>query len=197
MVMRKFEELSPMEKMVFKQVKEELSSLKKIEHSIEDTIEKLDQLKELRLEKGEVINETCKRFGFKVQEVPLVEGGPYKLIAHNDPNVSGVMFTEHRDEYVMGMDMSSAKDYSVVNTLSEVNIVQVQPLLSITLDNEETVPKVIYKGKEITHKQSVSFEWETKTDVFMGGLTYAIEHINGDGKQPVSNKIERRLRGHI
>ncbi|USK43734.1 hypothetical protein [Cytobacillus oceanisediminis] len=71
-----------------------------------------------------------------------------------------------------------------------------EPLLSITLDNEEAVPKVIYQGKEITHKQSVSFEWETDTCI-PGGLTYSIEHIDGDGKQPVSNKIERRLRGHI
>jgi len=67
-------------------------------------------------------------------------------------------------------------------------------LLTIELESETSVPKVFYKGEEITDKVSVSFDWETDTDV-MGGLSYAIEHRE-KGSYPVSNRIERRVKGH-
>lgn len=50
-----------------------------------------------------------------------------------------------------------------------------KPLLVIELQDESSVPKVIYKGEEIKHKQNVFFDWDTGNSV-TGGLTYAIEH---------------------
>ncbi|UOQ85683.1 hypothetical protein [Gracilibacillus salinarum] len=55
------------------------------------------------------------------------------------------------------------------------------PLLTIELVNEESVPKVFYEGEKITKKIRVSFDWETETDEF-GGTRYNIEHyVTGHG----------------
>lgn len=72
-----------------------------------------------------------------------------------------------------------------------------KPLLVIELQDESSVPKVFYKGKEIELKKHIRFEWDTKDAVSLGGLTYAIEHYeNEDMRQPVLNGIERRLGDH-
>ena len=73
---------------------------------------------------------------------------------------------------------------------------QEQSLLSITLQDESTAPKVIYKGEEIIGKQSIQFDWETSDAVSMGGLTYSIEHAETGKGYPATNRIERRVRGH-
>lgn len=49
-------------------------------------------------------------------------------------------------------------------------------LLVIELENETAVPKVIYKGEEITKKVSVAFDWETETDVTKGSMNLDIEY---------------------
>ncbi|GGN59393.1 hypothetical protein [Oceanobacillus indicireducens] len=68
-------------------------------------------------------------------------------------------------------------------------------LLVIELQDETSVPKVFYKGKEIEYKKNVFFDWDTDTSI-PGGLTYAIEHIELGDKYPTVNKIERRVKGH-
>ncbi|GIN74018.1 hypothetical protein J14TS2_44930 [Bacillus sp. J14TS2] len=70
-------------------------------------------------------------------------------------------------------------------------------LLVIELQDENSVPKVFYKGEEIHLKTNITFDWETTTaDPSKGGLTYAIEHYE-HGKVPtVLNRIERRVNGH-
>lgn len=72
-----------------------------------------------------------------------------------------------------------------------------EPLLTIELQDETSVPKVFYKGEEIHLKTNIIFDWETTTaDPSEGGLTYAIEHYE-HGKVPtVLNRIERRVKGH-
>ncbi|WP_054859127.1 hypothetical protein [Gracilibacillus sp. JCM 18860] len=70
-----------------------------------------------------------------------------------------------------------------------------KPLLTIELQDETSVPKVFYKGKEVTHKQNVFLEWNTDTEI-MGGLTYSIEHADLDKGYPVTNRIERKVKGH-
>lgn len=68
-------------------------------------------------------------------------------------------------------------------------------LLTIELQDESSVPKVFYKGEEIQYKRNIFFDWDTDTDEY-GGLSYAIEHAEMDGKLPVINRIERRVKGH-
>lgn len=69
-----------------------------------------------------------------------------------------------------------------------------QPLLTIELQDETSVPKVFYKGEEIKCKKHVYFDWDTNTDV-LGGLSYVIEHAENNN-YPVVNRIERRVKGH-
>lgn len=59
----------------------------------------------------------------------------------------------------------------------------IKPLLTIELQDEDSVPKVIYNGEEITGKVRVSFDWETKTEV-IGGTRYNIEHLDNSHKDP-------------
>lgn len=68
-------------------------------------------------------------------------------------------------------------------------------LLVIELKDETSAPKVFYKGEEIELKQNVFFDWDTDTDV-MGGLSYAIEHVVIGKGYPITNRIERRVKGH-
>jgi hypothetical protein len=71
-------------------------------------------------------------------------------------------------------------------------------LLVIELENEDAVPKVFYKGEEITDKVHVGFDWSTQTDKpHDGGLTYSIKHVDRNGSYPASNLIERRINGHV
>ncbi|MEK4827836.1 hypothetical protein NSS71_25420 [Niallia sp. FSL W8-0951] len=67
-----------------------------------------------------------------------------------------------------------------------------QSLLQITLDEENGVPKVFYKGEEIKLNREIFFHWESDKAI-AGGLTYSIEHV-----EPglVVNRIERRVKGH-
>lgn len=71
-----------------------------------------------------------------------------------------------------------------------------EPLLTIELQNESSVPKVIYKGVEIKFKANVSFDWETSDAYSRGGLSYAIEHFERQEGQVTSNRIERRINDH-
>ncbi|MEK4148929.1 hypothetical protein NST02_17860 [Robertmurraya sp. FSL W8-0741] len=68
------------------------------------------------------------------------------------------------------------------------------PLLVIELENESSVPKIIFKGKEVEEKREILFHWETDTSI-PGGLTYAIEHAEKENCF-ATNRIERRVKGH-
>lgn len=82
----------------------------------------------------------------------------------------------------IGLDLATSKDMT--------------SLLVIELQDESSVPKVLYKGKEIKLKAHVLFEWDTSDERSPGGLTYAIEHYE-EGSNPVTcNRIERRTGDH-
>ena len=72
---------------------------------------------------------------------------------------------------------------------------QIVPLLTIELQDESSVPKVIYKGEEVKGKRNIFFDWDTDT-YNSGGLTYAIEHIDSKDEKPGITRIERRVKGH-
>lgn len=58
-----------------------------------------------------------------------------------------------------------------------------QPLLTIELEDETSVPKVFYKGKELTAKTSINFEWITKgVHPGIGGLDFKVAHYDKDIK---------------
>lgn len=62
-------------------------------------------------------------------------------------------------------------------TLKTIQSKEQEPLLVIELDNETAVPKVFYKGKEITGKVRVSFDWATKDrEPNSGGTKFNVEY---------------------
>ena len=66
-----------------------------------------------------------------------------------------------------------------------------KPLLTIELDEIDSVPKVIYKGEEIKGKVRVAFEWETDSEVMELGSPYIdIEYcVNNPNERPYTKSI--------
>lgn len=92
--------------------------------------------------------------------------------------------------------MSNVNGEELTRTIEQMKgAIRKGNLLVIELKDETSVPKVFYKGEEIELKQNISFDWDTDTE-FMGGLSYAIEHRVKDIGYPVTNIIERRVKGH-
>lgn len=58
-----------------------------------------------------------------------------------------------------------------------------KPLLTIELEDMNSVPVVKYKGEELGHKTYVKFDWERKTDKSFGGVEFDIEHHVSKAKQ--------------
>lgn len=71
-----------------------------------------------------------------------------------------------------------------------------QPLLTIELQDESSVPVVFYKGEEIKLKVNVLFEWDTADAYDEGGLTYSFEHYERDREKITVNRVERRTGKH-
>lgn len=67
------------------------------------------------------------------------------------------------------------------------------PLLTIKLENENSVPEVTYKGSEVKYKKNIQFDWDTSDAFDPAGLTYVIENYWSDG---TLNKLERRKGFH-
>ncbi|MCM3792494.1 hypothetical protein M3690_04205 [Priestia megaterium] len=63
-------------------------------------------------------------------------------------------------------------------------------LLTIELDNLDSVPKVFYKGEEITDKARIDFSWKTQGDRFVFSPYINIEQmITTDKGKPVFKHI--------
>jgi NMD protein affecting ribosome stability and mRNA decay len=79
-----------------------------------------------------------------------------------------------------GIDNALEKDYTKITLKVDDTIVdeiidhQDTTLLQIKLDTITSVPRVFYKGEEITKKMRVSFDWETRRD---GDKTPTFIHI--------------------
>lgn len=72
--------------------------------------------------------------------------------------------------------------------------VQESNFLTIELQDKTSVPKVFYKGEEITSKVKVQFDWETRTES-VGGCKIHIEHYE-DGKEGGAKEISSRTIVH-
>ncbi|MEC3659225.1 hypothetical protein ABEY13_06390 [Bacillus velezensis] len=58
-------------------------------------------------------------------------------------------------------------------------------LLTIELTDEQSVPRIIYKGEEITNRIAVDFEWRTKDADQCGSTYYRIKHTKDIAGAPV------------
>ena len=63
-------------------------------------------------------------------------------------------------------------------------------LLTIELQDETSVPKVFYKGKEVTKKVSINFDWTTATDE-PSKLSYGITNYDFVKGKRVLSKLQR------
>ncbi len=62
---------------------------------------------------------------------------------------------------------------------------QTTNLLTIELTDEQSIPRVIYKGEEITGRIAVDFEWRTKDADQCGSTYYRIKHTKDSAGAPV------------
>ncbi|MED5047661.1 oxidoreductase [Bacillus siamensis] len=58
-------------------------------------------------------------------------------------------------------------------------------LLTIELTDEQSMPRIIYKGEEITGRIAVDFEWRTKDADQCGSTYYHIKHTKDSAGAPV------------
>lgn len=58
-------------------------------------------------------------------------------------------------------------------------------LLTIELTDEQSLPRIIYKGEEITGRIAVDFEWRTKDADQCGSTYYRIKHTKDSAGAPV------------
>ncbi|WP_303752595.1 oxidoreductase [Bacillus velezensis] len=58
-------------------------------------------------------------------------------------------------------------------------------LLTIELTDEQLIPRIIYKGEEITGRISVDFEWRTKDADQCGSTYFRIKHAKESAGSPV------------
>ncbi|WP_254610344.1 hypothetical protein [Bacillus tequilensis] len=58
-------------------------------------------------------------------------------------------------------------------------------LLTIELTDEQSIPRIVYKGEEITGRIAVDFEWRTKDADRFGSTYYRIKHTKDSTGAPV------------
>jgi hypothetical protein len=67
-----------------------------------------------------------------------------------------------------------------------------KPLLTIELENENSVPKVFYKGEEIKNKIKVGFNWDTANDIYPRRLNICIDYVETNNVgEPVIKGIHK------
>lgn len=77
--------------------------------------------------------------------------------------------------------------HSTLNDLTVRSIPEPQPLLSIEVMDMNSVPRVIYKGEDVTGKVSINYEWMTK-GASSGTHSYELEYFNGKDDETVTLK---------
>lgn len=58
-------------------------------------------------------------------------------------------------------------------------------LLTIELTDEQSIPRIVYKGEDITALVAVDFEWRTRDAEQIGSTYFRIKHANTNVKKPV------------
>ncbi|WP_313894692.1 hypothetical protein [Psychrobacillus sp.] len=71
------------------------------------------------------------------------------------------------------------KATAALKELESIQTRESNPLLSIEIESLDNVPKVIYKGEEITGKTNIDFTWETKT-LDPGKVEFMVKYYDKD-----------------
>lgn len=70
---------------------------------------------------------------------------------------------------------------TVIELSKECNENAQSTLFTIELETETSIPKVFYKGEEITGRIQINFDWITKGSRDLGGMKFNIEHADEKG----------------
>ncbi|KAB2334269.1 hypothetical protein [Bacillus mesophilum] len=70
--------------------------------------------------------------------------------------------------------------------MSEMKKEMDAPLLQVELDTFDSVPKVFYKGEEITNRISVKLEWKTKDHKAINNCSFEIVHAENTNENDSS-----------
>lgn len=65
-----------------------------------------------------------------------------------------------------------------------------KPLITIELEDMDSIPKVSFDGKDITGRCRVTFKWITRNGDGIGGAMFEIEYIDDNG---VSHNVSKRV----
>ncbi|WP_242517106.1 MULTISPECIES: hypothetical protein [unclassified Bacillus (in: firmicutes)] len=93
---------------------------------------------------------------------------------YNDMNLSGLTVNKFRQFY----DRETVGDSDTKPTASP-------NLLTIELTDEQSIPRIVYKGEDVTALIAVDFEWSTRDDKQIGSTYFRIKHANIGSKKPV------------
>lgn len=95
-----------------------------------------------------------------------------------DYDVSYIDYDTMDNDYTIRLETKQTKDDKRIKGLTiELPKEDKQPLLQITLDEYGKVPKVLYKGEEVSKKVEVDFKWTTKDSGLNSGITkFSITH---------------------
>lgn len=109
-----------------------------------------------------------------------------KFIQHSCCKCGGV-FTVRQDKLRDGVRCVCGGPL-IVESITSHDGRKENNLLEIRLNREKSVPKVFYKGEEITGKVKVNFDWETQTDEF-GGMKYHVGYLDEKTEYPNKKTI--------
>ncbi|WP_139136393.1 hypothetical protein [Oceanobacillus sp. E9] len=73
--------------------------------------------------------------------------------------------------------------------------VEPTPLLTITVQDKDSIPEITYRGKNYTKLKELNIQWDTMTDKDLGGLSVLIDHFDEDNN--VHSCISEKYRGHL
>lgn len=97
-----------------------------------------------------------------------------------------IPITDFKCNYCNNKTFHLLKDYQ-----REEGCQRIDRLLTIELEDETSIPKVFYKGQEVTNRIEVKLHWKTqKVHPGTGGMEYHIEYADKE-KQTIQVKRAR------
>ncbi|MBD8005832.1 hypothetical protein [Bacillus norwichensis] len=89
-----------------------------------------------------------------------------------------------REDMMKFLKAAQREARKATQALKELEDQKRDKYLVITLDELGGVPRVFYKGEEITMKEFINFQWTTRTDVY-GSTDIIIDYYDKPTKEKV------------
>ncbi|WP_337970298.1 hypothetical protein [Virgibacillus salexigens] len=100
------------------------------------------------------------------------------------------------EELNISSEIEFPQDMDVIYYITSKNVNSEEPLVSIIINDKDSVPEVIYKGERYTGIEKLDLSWTTKNEqINSGGLTVSIDHL--DSVSYSASHLCDRYRGHM